>query len=224
MIVQNKEFNFIEVNDGEFLDTIKNRFVISLDFDGVITSPHRLKMEYINELGYNIKENQVDRDVCIASGVKEEDYNTGSIRAYTENPSKLPLEKYFFENFTKIRNFKKISIFIITSRYKNMMQHLQEYLKYYKIKVDGIINTGMENKILALKKIKADLFVEDSLSKLQDILNNLDKNSQEYLKGNFIFYRNISNSLIKNDGKIREVKNWNELYSIILEKYKELSP
>ena len=69
-----------------------------------------------------------------------------SIKAYTESPNKLPLEKGFIENLLKINSLDNTTIFILTSRLDHMTGHLQKYLKYHKIKIDGIINTKNQSK------------------------------------------------------------------------------
>ncbi|HUS49685.1 MAG TPA: AAA family ATPase, partial [Candidatus Paceibacterota bacterium] len=193
----------------------KDNFVIALDFDGVVTSPYKLKTQYINELGYNLSIEQCSRQDCVNKlGVKEEDYNIGSIKAYTEPPEKLPLEKDFLENFTKIRALKGISIFFVTSRFNEMLKHLKDYLDYHNIKVDGVINTENKSKTEVLKKIKASVFVDDSVFKLCQIL----EEDKEFAKNcSLVLYRNIQNKMQKNPDKERiiEVDNWNDLYEIL---------
>lgn len=219
MFIQDINFNFIELDEKEILKIIKNKFVIALDFDGVITSPYKLKTKYLNQFGYNIKEEQCGYDACIKKlKINEKHYVKALFRAFTETPDKLFLEKDFMENFTKIKNLKKTVIFIITNRNDNMLKHLEEYLKYYKIKVDGIIHTKNQNKLCALKKIGAKIFVEDSPFGLSQIL--IDKKFLR--KCCLVLYRNIQNKIEPNPNKkIIEVYNWNDLYEILFKKYRE---
>ena len=92
-IIQEDNFNCRHAEKENFLKLIKNKFVVALDFDGVITSPGELKKIYINELGYRLQIDEVERDICLSKGVPLEDYKKGAYRAYTEKPSLLPLEK-----------------------------------------------------------------------------------------------------------------------------------
>ena len=217
MIIQDENFDFLEIQDSEINNLINKKFVVALDFDGVITSPHSLKAKYINDLGYNLSPNQADKEICINLGVKKEDYSKGSIKAYTEDPAKLPVENLFFENFNNINLMPNVKTFIISSRYGAMMQHLHDFLKFYKIKVSGIINVNGGNKITGLRKINPEIFIEDSLEKIENVLKEL-KTTEPLSKCIFVFYRNIGNSLVQNKNNILERDNWNDIYQLVKNK------
>ena len=213
IFAQDSSFKFFETDKENISRIIKNKIVIALDFDGVITNPHKIKAEYLKKINPHITEEKTSRKACLESGMKKEEYEKESIRAYTESPEKLPLEEGFIENFLKIRNKANIAIFILTSRYNEMLKHLEEYLKYHKIKIDGVINTQSENKLIGLKEINAKIFVEDVPSKLREILEKDNKILNECL---FVLYRNVSNRKDKKPHeKIIEVKNWGELLKVI---------
>ena len=220
MFIQNKSFNLVQVSLDEIIKRLKNKFVIALDFDGVITSPYQLKTDYINELGYDIKITECSREVAMdGKGVSKEDYDRASIRAYTELPDKLPLEKDFLKNFNKLRKLKDIEIFILTSRDDSMMGHVQEYLKHYKIMVDGIIHTQNKEKAESLIKINARMFVEDSRAKLARVIVADLKFSK---KCKMIFYRNVHNAEESAPGKgTLEAYNWEGLFNLIEKEYKK---
>ncbi len=209
MIIQDKELNFKIIEDDEISDIIKNNFVIALDFDGVVTNTSELKTKYINELGYNIKEEESGKESSLKLGVLKEDYLKGSRKAYMESPEILPLEKDFLNCFFELRNFENVLIFIVTSRYDYMLPHLQKYLKFHKIKFDGIIYTHENNKIDELKKINANIFVDDSIFKLKEIL---EKDNKFYQRCCLVLFRNNQNKNHEIDKrKIIGVNNWNEL-------------
>ncbi len=219
MFIQDKNFNFIEIENEKISEIIKDKFVVALDFDGVVTNPHELKTQYINELGYSITPEQCGRYTCInVLRIPLNDYEKGSIRSYTETPVKLPLEKIFIKNFNKLKNLEEIAIFFVTSRYDDMLHHLHEYTKYHKIKVDGIINTENKNKTQALKLINPKIFIDDSPKKLSEIL---EKEPKFYEKCSLILYRNIANKIKTNPNKkyIYEVDNWDNLTNIIIKHY-----
>lgn len=219
MIIQDKELNFKTINDDKIFDIIKDNFVISLDFDSVVTNTSELKTKYINELGYNIKEEESGRETSLKLGVLKEDYLEGSRKAYMESPKILPLEKDFLKCFSKLRNFENVAIFIVTSRYDYMLPHLQEYLKFHKIRFDGIIHTSENNKINGLKKINANIFVDDNIFKLNEIL---EKDNKFHEKCCLVIFRNNQN---KNQGidkrKVIEVNDWNELGNLLANKIKD---
>lgn len=220
IMIQDKDFNFIVEDYSKIHELVKNKFVIALDFDGVVTYPHTLKTQYINKLGYSIREDQSSRKSCLENlGIKKEHYESASVKAYTESPEKLPLEKGFIDNFSKLRKLDKVAIIILTSRFDHMIKHMQEYLKFHNIKVNGIINVNYQNKIKGLKKINAKIFVEDTLFRIEEIL---EQDPEIHKECSLIYYRNQSNrNFDKHYKEISEVNGWQELFNIILEKYKK---
>jgi uncharacterized HAD superfamily protein len=220
MFIQDTNFNFIEISDLKIPELTRDRFIIALDFDGVITSPYELKTKYINQLGYDIGEDQCGYDACVRKlGIKKEDYETGLKKAFTEDPQKLPLEKNFLKYFKKLKQLDTVSFFIITNRTKDMLKHLEEYLKHHKIKVDGIIITEVKSKTESIEIINANIFVEDSPFKLSQIIKESEDIANKCL---LILYRNTQNRIESNPSeKILEVENWQELYRVINSKTKE---
>lgn len=213
MIIQDKELNFKIIKDDEIYNIIENNFVIAIDFDGVVTNTSELKTKYINELGYNIKEEESGRETSLKLGVLKEDYLKGSRKAYMESPKILLLEKDFLKCFYELRNFENVVIFIVTSRYDYMLPHLQEYLKFHKIKFDGIIHTSENNKINGLKKINANIFVEDSIFKLNEIL---EKDNKFHERCCLVLFRNNQNKNHEIDKiKVIDVNGWNELERLL---------
>jgi len=223
VFVQDENLNFLEIENKKVSDIIKDKFVIAFDFDGVVTNPHELKARYINDLGYNIAPTQCERHVCVdILKIPLEDYEKGSIMGYTASPDKLQLENGFKENFSRIKNLKKTSLFFVTSRYNNTINHMQNYMKYYKIKVDGIIYTENKTKTESLNLINAQIFTEDSPKKLEKILL---EDPLFYEKCNLILYRNIANKIELNpdENSILEVDNWRNLADTIIKKYHKFS-
>ena len=220
ILVQDENFNLIEKKENEVLDELKGNFIIALDFDGVVTSPHELKTKYINEFGYDLTKEQCSYEVSVKKlGVEKEKYREANIKADTQPPEKLPLEENFLENFSKIRSNNKIKIIIVTSRFDFMIEHLKNYLKHHGIKIDGIMNTCEKTKTQALKNINANIFVEDGASKLKDILDE-DKNIINKTK--LVLFRHIQNKVIeKPNENIIEIDNWNDLHDFIMEEYKK---
>lgn len=216
--IQDNNFNFIDISEYKILNLVKDKFVIALDFDGVITDPYKLKTFYLNEKGYRLKENECSVISCLNKGVSKEDHEYASQKAFTTEPRNLPLEKDFLKYFNKINDLNEIKIFILTSRNEGMLKHLEEYLRYYQIKVDGVVNTKNKNKSESLIKIKANIFVDDSPFKLWQILK-----ENNNINCKLILYRNVQNSLEKKpSSKVIEVNGWEELINVIMNEYKNI--
>ena len=113
-----------------------------------------------------------------------------------------------------------VAIFILTSRCDSMIRHLQDYLKHHKIKVDGVVHTSNQSKTGALKKIKANVLVEDVPFKIEQIF---EEDSEFSKKCCFILYRNIQNKIeSKPYDNVMEVDNWDDLCRLITKLKSEL--
>ncbi|MBW2981173.1 hypothetical protein KY360_07190 [Candidatus Woesearchaeota archaeon] len=224
MFIQDHSFNFATEDVNSFIkkNNLEKKFVIALDFDGVISDPYILKTKYINEYGYNITEEQCGYDACIRKlGIKEKNYKSALERAYLADPKILPLQEGFKGNFPKLKRLKDAVLILVTSRYNYMIKHLENYLKFNKIKVDGIFHTELKNKISILRKGFVDVFVEDSPFKLKQIFDKLNSKNRKFFNScTFILYRNKQNYIEKNPNKgIIEVKDWDNLYKAISKNY-----
>jgi len=213
ILVQDENFDLVEGDENEVLENIKEKLVVAIDFDGVITCPGTLKTKYINELGYNLREDQTEKDICIPLGVSKENYTRGSRRAYMETPEVLPLENHFLEIFRGLRKSENVALFILSSRYTYMLPHLENFLKFHKLKFDGIVNTTDTNKIHGLRKLGADVMIEDGIGKLRDILR---EDGEFHNKCSLVLLRNNENKNMSVQGSpIIEVQDWKELGNLL---------
>lgn len=213
--IQTKDFGFVEISDEKLTDIVKDKFVIALDFDGVVTAPYKLKTYYLNQLGYKLTEEQSSAISCLKLNVTKEHHEYATKKAFTTPPKELPLEKDFLKYFKKLQK-GYYKIFLITSRTEDMLEHLERYLKYHKLRFDGIINTKNKSKTEALRKIRAKIFVEDSPFKIKQMLYE-DHHLIE--KCFFVIYRNKQNLMERSpNGNIFETNNWKKLYYFVLSK------
>jgi hypothetical protein len=217
MLLQTDTFNFLEIGDDKIDALVEGKFVIVLDFDGVITSPYVLKTQYLNQLGYRISESECSALSCLKRGIPKKDHDYATLHAFTTEPEHLPLEKDFLFYFKKLKNLKHVAFFVLTSRTDNMLEHLKSYLAYHSIRVDGVVHTNNKNKTAYLARIKSSIFVDDTPFKLWQIICE-DKNFLKRSK--LILYRNIQNASEKNPSReIIEVDAWKTLFDIILNEY-----
>lgn len=216
MYIQTKDLNFIEVEDSNIEEITHGKSIMAVDFDGVISNPYGLKAYYLKERGYDIPEEETSPLLCLKHGVPPEIHEYAIKKSFLTSPKKLPLQEDFLAYFRKIRT-KKIAVFIITSRAGSMMNHLFEYLKYYHIGVDGIINTENKAKSQALNRLKPQIFIDDSPFKLEKVIN-IEKNIFDWCE--IILYRNKQNKVEPSpDPRIIEVRSWKEIY-LFLKSYK----
>jgi len=221
IITQDNDFNFLKIDYKKIPEIIKDKFVIVLDFDGVVTYHSKINMEYLREFGYNLNEEESGHSCVKNGGVKEEHYRIARFKAQTASPDKLPLSKGFSENFSELLKLNNKVIFILTSRYDHMLKHLESYMKHHKIKVDGIINTSELGKTKFLTDLNANIFVDDNLKKITEVFSEI-KLDNFLKKCDFIFFRTTENKLEMNpDKKITEIDNWKDLTLFITKKYKE---
>jgi hypothetical protein len=220
MIIQDQDFNFETVGDEIISNLVRDKFVIALDFDGVVTNHIGLKTKYINDFGYTLREDQCSYEVCVRRmGIDSIHYKLGLIGADMGAPGVLPLEDGFLVNFDKIRAINDVVVIVLTSRFNFMLDHLREYLKYHRIRVDGIMHTLEKSKTDYLKKINAHMFIDDSPHKLKRVL---DDDMGLFNRTDFILFRNLENNPENNPHEdIIEIDNWDGLFEIISEKYKD---
>lgn len=202
-------------------------FIIALDFDGVVSNPYKLKVKYINELGYQITEKESGYDCCVRNGnVKEEDYQFGYRKALLEKPSQIPLQAGFKNTYLRIRQLKS-KIYIITARSNDMIKNLKEYLNHYNIIVDGIINTCNKSKLDSLVEIKPVLFIDDSPFIMNQILEKReDIEYRCFFNTCKLILLRIPSNVVEpvHDKGIYEAESWNDVYNqiiILYESYKQ---
>ena len=214
MFIQDQDFNLIKIK--EITSIIEDKPVLALDFDGVITSPYALNTHYLRERGYDLTEEQSSAISCVKLNVNKEDHEYATRKAFMTEPKDLPLEKGFIENYIKIRKMN-IAIFIVTSRTDDMLKHLESYLAYYKIKVEGVVNTEKRSKTKALETINARFFVDDTSFNLWQVI----QEDKEFAKKcTLVLYRNVQNKTEKKPNSIViEARNWKDVYSIIEDRF-----
>jgi predicted kinase/uncharacterized HAD superfamily protein len=206
-------------NVRKILDILNKKIVIAIDFDGIVTYPHKIKTECINaglkKEGYEFRivEELSSKKICMRTGVPLEIYKLG-VKGETTEIENLPLQKGFIDNYNKIKKLN-VKLYIVTARYDNMIEHIEKYLKYHNLVFDGIINTSETNKIFPLKNINADIFIDDNIEVFKEIIKE-DKDFQN--RCDLIFFRDIHNQEEKLLNGLIEVNSWNEIYNIVSKK------
>lgn len=185
---------------------MSERVSFAFDFDGVVTNPHDIKSQELIRLGYNIPPKHTERFYCVEKlGVPLEIYERAAYKANIVRLLEVPLEKGARDVLAKLAR-ENVNLVIVTSRTQPEVESLQAYLQINEIEVDHIINTERRSKLEAIRTISPIMYVDDSPSKLKDLLQ-LKESCSLFL------YRNVANShWISDDGQYRWLQGqWGEI-------------
>jgi len=109
-------------------------------------------------------------------------------------------------------------IYFVTSRTELEIDSLIRFITYYKIKINGIAYVGKKSKLHALSMLNPAIYIDDSLNKLLDLVdNNFTEVCNQIAKCKlFLFYNNANkNDVIKESYPISYVNNWNGIKNIV---------
>jgi uncharacterized HAD superfamily protein len=207
----------------EIPEKAKKTLRIAVDFDGVVTNPHKRKKIELNRLGYSVSEAQSSRDYCVnVLKISIYEYRKAATRANVKGLLDIPLEKDAKKALNCLRD-EGIQVYLVTSRMDDELKPLALYLRKHDLKVSGFLNSNEKSKIEVLLRLQADLYIDDSISKIFSVINDAD-----YLKGlshcHCCLFRNEANEYIKiskRDG-IDIVSSWKEIVLKALEMTNEL--
>lgn len=152
-----------------------NRPTLAFDFDGVVTSPHKLKSEELKKRGYRVPPEDTAHEWCVkVCRVPEKIYEEVAYNVNITRLLEVPLEfgvkealQYFVSNNVKLA--------IITSRKSNEIDALRRFLNLHKLKVDMISHTSREPKSKILCKLSPTMYVDDTpleLKRFNPVKNN----------------------------------------------------
>jgi hypothetical protein len=202
--------------------------VLAMDFDGIWVSSEEYKSKLLKAKGLNIKPPHTSRDRTLAMGVPFDDYMEVSVRAgldILEHGTPEPgLDKYW----NKITKMPELKIYIITSRYDKMIPPLIRFIQKHKTHVDGVFNVNNEPKKEIIERLSPDVFVEDSLIKLSQVLSNSHNDSglsnTNLTNCDFVLFRNLGNSQDKEGltEKIIDLQGgWSKLHEYLQNKFNQ---
>ena len=185
---------------------MSERVRFAFDFDGVVTNPHYIKSQELIRLGYNIPPEHTERFYCVEKlDVPLEVYERAAYKANIVRLMEVPLEKGARDVLAWLAR-EDVNLVIVTSRTKPEVESLQAYLQINEIEVDHIIITERRSKLKAIRSISPIMYVDDSPSKLKDLLQ-LKESCSLFL------YRNVANShWVSDDGHYKWLQGkWGEI-------------
>lgn len=215
IFVQSSDFGLKEVKISDLIEMFKGKNVIAIDFDGTITNPFEVKVQYMKNLGYEMTEEKCGYEYAVRRGnVNEMDYEKSWKKTMTEDPKNIPLQRGFEDALRRIKKMGYIVI-ILTSRRDDMIKYIGEYMKNFKISIDGIANTSCSSKLEVIRNLGISVIVDDStyfISKLFDEMGPKDSSK----KCDIILFRNIANRLEDTPSEgVLEANNWDEVCKIL---------
>ena len=206
---QNLNNHFIK---SELINNQNSLKTICLDFDGVVIDPSEIKSKYLIKAGYNIKPDNTSRIKCLEENVPENEYSRISSLVARNHIMDSPIKEKSIEIINWMNNY--YDIYIVTSRTELEIDSLISFITYYKIKINGIAYVGNKSKLHALSMLNPAIYIDDSLNKLLDLVdNNFTGVCSQIAKCKlFLFYNNANkNDVIKESLPISPIKNWEDI-------------
>ena len=185
---------------------MSKRVSFAFDFDGVVTNPHDIKSQELIRLGYEVPPKHTERFYCVEKlGVPLEIYERATYKANIVRLLEIPLENGARDVLARLAT-RNVSLVIVTSRTQEEVQNVHSYLKINEIEVDDVINTDLGSKLETIRSISPIMYVDDSPSKLKDLLQ-LEDNCTLFL------YRNVANiHWISDDGQYKWLQGkWRDI-------------
>lgn len=143
--------------------------IISIDFDGVITNPHRMKSNALKLLGYIIPPEHTDRKYISDNYDFPIDvYEDAIFKVNCLQLNNVPLERGALSAINEIKNLG-FDIIIVTSRRDNEIKYIYDYLRLKGLEDIKVLNTNREPKFVILNRVKPLLHIDDSLYKLMEL-------------------------------------------------------
>jgi uncharacterized HAD superfamily protein len=176
------------------------QLVICFDFDGVLFDPTLSKQRIFSSMGYKLAPHQLSAEGAINGGMDVHMYKN-LINKFYSSPESIemtpdPDAKKLLQDLKDAGH----KIFIVTSRFDDQVEMAYRCLDHHVFPKIQLFNTNEMPKDVALKTLKADIYVDDSLHKLSAIYPETDR-----------FLR----SRPWNEGSEREgISRINSLYSI----------
>ena len=180
---------------------------ICIDIDGTITDPYfwlDIANKYFNKKITidKITEYEIDKVMGITREEYDEFYNKNKLEMHSEEVNLRENVRKIIEELIKINN-----IYFVTARDSDLKIITYSLLKKNKIPYDDIFLLGSHHKVDMAKKLKCDIFIEDSYANALELSENgfkvllLDTNYNR---------KPLNKNIIK-------VSKWNEIYEIIKE-------
>ena len=182
-------------------------FNICIDIDGTITNPYfwlNITNKYFNKniTIDKVTEYEIHKVMGITRKEYDDFYNKNKFKMHNEEVKLRENAREIIGELIKINN-----IYFVTARDKDLKILTYSYLKKNKIPYDDVFVLGTHYKVDMAKKLKCDIFIEDSYTNALQ----LSENGFKVLLIDTNYNRKPLNK------NIIRVFNWNEIYEIVKE-------
>ena len=186
----------------------------------MVIDPSEIKSKYLKKAGYNIGSEYTSRSKCLEKDVPVEEYSRISSLVARDYIMDSPILEKSIETINWMHNY--YDIYFVTARTELEIKSLISFITYYKIKINGIASIGENSKLHALSMLNPVIYIDDSLNKLLDLIdNNFTEVSNQISKCKlFLFYNNANKYVVINKSlPISSINSWGEVKTLISKIY-----
>lgn len=192
--------------------------VVAIDFDGVITNPHKIKAEALSTAGFDITPAETSREYCVKRNqIPEETYEQIINALYTKRTDEIPLRKGAKSGLEKLTTAGLTPV-VVTSRNDDEAESMVQYINQHDLDVYGYINTRRGPKRDLIVELGAQAFIDDSQQKLTPLLETQPSQVDIY------YFQNDGNRRIEpTHNDILVIDCWSEFVRRVVESSKRVN-
>lgn len=189
---------------------VAKHFIVALDFDGTVANGDAARIAATKDLfGIDVSCKQITRN---SSPLRKEQYERMTTLSGTKD-----YMRHYYELLPHVRDVlyelhhEGFRFAVVTSRPKEIMPALKWYIAQEHLPISHVHNTSHGPKESLVKRLRARVFLEDTLSKLEHI---------QHAPVELAYLRTPANSHddvpLMRRGRIHQVRNWKEFRNYCL--------
>lgn len=177
---------------------------IAVDFDGVIVDTSKLKSEGLARRGFERAPADTDRDAVLAFGVPLAVYEEAAFTANVIRLREAPLVAGVREALSTLVS-RGHQIVLVTSRKDHEVESVRSFVKAHSLPVQEVLHTRRAHKAQTLIESGAEVIVEDTVSKLENLPSSIRK----------IWLRQPWNAYQKPREDLEVAESWSEIVEML---------
>jgi len=206
------------LEDGDFAE-LEDKKVVAIDFDGVITSPHRQKAEAMTDAGYETKPKESSRDYATkVKGVPLDIYEEATYSVNIDNLIDVDMEEGVKEVLSELDGNSDVALVVVTSRRDHELESVLGYITHNKLPLHYVLHTNRAHKVDAIKRLNPKIFIEDTISKINPLIEDeVIKQRIETGEFNILYFQNHANIYEESNKYVQDVDSWKEIKEKIID-------